>query len=124
MKTYRVELSEPAEVELQNCYLSRSRIIAEDKALRWYQGLLDAIHSLNEWPRRFQMVELASSAGVEVRRMLYGKGPGAYHVIYRIIEPAEGDQGDEDGEPGIVRVQSIVSAVRRPPDQAAAEEEA
>jgi plasmid stabilization system protein ParE len=128
VKTYRVELSEPAEAQMQDAYLSRSQVTSPDEALRWYKGLQAAIHSLNEWPRRFQMVEFLSHTGVEVRRMLYGSGRGAYHVIYRIIEPAtsgaEGADDDGDDAEGIVRVQTIVSAVRRPPGQATEEEEA
>lgn len=118
MRTYQVELSEPAEVQVETAYLSRSRATSPEEALHWYEGLQAAIHSLSEWPRRFQMVEFASRPDQEVRRMLYGQGRGAYHVIYRIIEPAGGTQGDEADEgtsPGIVRVQSVVSAVRRPP---------
>lgn len=129
MKNYRVELAEPAEVQIETAYLSRSRATSPEQALHWYEGLQAAIHSLSEWPRRFQMVEFASRPDQEVRRMLYGQGRSAYHVVYRIIEPADIAQGDEDEEadavrePGIVRVQSIVSAVRRPAGQQQANED-
>ena len=127
MRTWRVRLTEPADAELEAAYLSRSRFTSPEEALRWYEGLRAAVFALAEGPRRCAPVEAADygySAEVEVRRLRYGQGRGAWHVVYQVIEPEveEGAQGDEDAE-GIVRVLHIVSAVRRPPGQAGQEAE-
>jgi len=95
-------------MELDAAYLNRSRFTPADQAARWYQELKQAISSLSEWPRRFQILE-GGGYGGEVRRMLFGRGVGAYHVIYRILEPAENEAE------GVVRVLHVASAVRRPP---------
>jgi len=97
-------------MELDAAYLNRSRFTSPEQAARWHLELKQAISSLSEWPRRFQELE-GGGYGSEVRRMLFGRGSGAYHVIYRIIEPGDGETE------GLVRVLHVVSAVRRPPGE-------
>jgi len=108
VSTYRVEFTEPAEMELDAAYLNRSRFTPPEQAVRWHRELKTAITGLSEWPRRFQVLEGGGYSG-EVRRMLFGRGSGAYHVIYRVLDPAD------DETEGIVRVLHVVSAVRQSP---------
>jgi len=126
--TYQVRLTEPAEAELSAAYLSRSRFTSPAEALRWHNGLLAAAFALADGPRRWARVDAADygySAQIEVRRLLYGKGRGAWHVVYQVIEPGIGaetrkrvgpgaDPDDPDDPDGLVRVLHVVSAVRRP----------
>lgn len=117
MTTWRVRLTEPADAELDAAYLSRSRFTSPEEAARWYEGVRAEIFGLAQWPRRWARVEAGDygySAQTEVRRLRYGQGRGAWHVVYQVVEPAI---DDPDGE-GIVRVLHVVSAVRRPPGQA------
>ena len=124
MPTYQVRLTEPAEAELSAAYLSRSRFTSPAEALRWHNGLLAAAFSLADGPRQWARVEAADygySPETEVRRLRYGQGRGAWHVVYQVIEPSEGtSEGEAEG---IVRVLHVVSAVRRPPGPAGANEE-
>jgi plasmid stabilization system protein ParE len=118
MTVWRVRLTEPVEAELDAAYLSRSRFTSPEEAARWYEGLQAEIFGLAEWPRRCARVEAADygySAETEVRRLRYGRGQGAWHIVYQVIEPdpQENDQSDE----GVVRVLHVVSAIRRPPGQ-------
>lgn len=96
-------------MELDAAYLNRSRFTSPEQAARCHIELKTAISGLSEWPRRFQELE-GGDYGGEVRRMLFGRGSGAYHVIYRVLE------ADEEAE-GIVRVLHVVSAVRQPPGE-------
>ena len=127
MTVWRVEFTEPAEAELADAYLSRSRVTSPPEALRWHEGLREAIRGLADWPRKCARVDAADyaaySAQTEVRRLLYGKGRGAWHVVYQVIEPGIGAETRKrvgpvaapDDSDGLVRVLHIVSAVRRPP---------
>jgi plasmid stabilization system protein ParE len=124
---WRVWLTEPAQAELEAAYLSRSRFMTPEAALRWYEGLRAEIFGLAEWPRRCARVEATDygyNAQTEVRRLRYGQGRGAFHVVYQVIEPViEPGAGpfisdeQQEGQEGIVRVLHIVSAIRRPPGQ-------
>lgn len=117
MTVWHVEFSEPAEAELADAYLSRSRVTSPPEALRWHEGLRAAIRSLAEWPRRCARVESGGygySAQTEIRRLRYGQGRAAWHVVYQVIEPRIGPGADPQG---IVRVLHVVSAVRRPPGE-------
>ena len=121
MRTYRVEFSEPAELELDAAYLNRSRFTSPEEAVRWFDELDRQIHGLAEGPRRWQRIEAyGGESGAEVRRLLYGRGGGTWHVVYQVIEPAEGEAEEAEG---IVRILHVVSAVRRPPGQAGQEGE-
>jgi plasmid stabilization system protein ParE len=62
---------------------------APAKAPEWYHGLLNAIASLEEFPSRCPVAHDESNAlGLEIRKLLYGKGQQVYRVYFRIT--AEG----------------------------------
>lgn len=114
MMAWRLDFTEPADTELADAYLNRQRFTSEAEAFRWYEGLGQAIVALVDGPRRCSLVDPGDygyRGDQEIRRLRYGSGRGAWHVVYRLIEPEE---GDGDGE-GIIRVLHVVSAVRRPP---------
>lgn len=50
--SYRVEISSTAEAEVDGTFLRLSQVISLEKARQWYQGLLRAIESLSEMPKR------------------------------------------------------------------------
>jgi len=51
-------------------------------ALRWYQGLRQAILSLEELPNRCAI----TAENKRARHLLYGRKPHIYRVIYRVLE--------------------------------------
>ena len=84
--TYRVEISSVAEAEADQAFLWMAQQISQDAAKRWYQGLLQAIGSLAEMPKRCPLAPENSTFSLEVRQLLYGKGRSKYRVIFAIIE--------------------------------------
>ncbi len=78
---YVVNLVTRAERDLVYLY---DEIDAEhsDAALKWYQGLKDAILSLEKHPNRCPMTR----ENANLRHLLYGHKPHVYRVIYRVLE--------------------------------------
>jgi plasmid stabilization system protein ParE len=105
LPVYEVQLTEPAEAEMDAAYLNRMQNGLQS-AERWYAGLVRALESLSTFPNRFPLAS-DNIASDGVRQMLYGSGSSAYRVLYRVIEP-------QKDEAGIVRVLHIRHASRRP----------
>jgi plasmid stabilization system protein ParE len=104
---YHVRYSETAEAEIEQAYLWISQRSPE-VAARWYAGLLEAVDSLADMPRRFSVMP---EYGEGVRRMLYGTGQLRYRVLYLIVEP------DEREEEGTVRILHVHHGARRLPGE-------
>ncbi len=60
------------------------RVNAENSeaAAQWFNGLEEAIHSLEEQPARCPLTPESN----KYRHLLYGRKPHVYRVIYRILE--------------------------------------
>ena len=99
---YRIDLTEPAEVDMDAAYMWLSSRSPEFAGC-WFRGLPDAIDSLEFMPRRFA---LSPNDGEGIRKMLYGTGGSQFHVLYRVIEP------DIDESEGIVRILHVYYAGR------------
>ncbi len=82
---YRVELTRRAETELQALY---DRISAEDSAAceNWFNGLEEAIFSLELLPHRCPVAVESKIWGRTLRHLTYGANHSAYRVIYEIGE--------------------------------------
>jgi plasmid stabilization system protein ParE len=50
--SYRIEIASIAEAEADQAFLWTAQRVSQEAAGRWYQGLLQAIESLAEMPRR------------------------------------------------------------------------
>jgi plasmid stabilization system protein ParE len=103
--TYRIEVSEAAEAEIDNAYLWLSKDSPE-RAARWHAGLLDAIDSLSEFPRRYRLVSRTARRGHEVRRLLYGRGRNVFRIVYAVIEPTH------DDDDAVIRVLHVLHGAR------------
>lgn len=57
---------------------------SQQKPSSWYDGLLDAILSLDEFPARCQVVVESVDIGREIRQHLYGKRPNVYRIFFEI----------------------------------------
>jgi plasmid stabilization system protein ParE len=82
---YRVELTNRARRDLGDLYW---RIHAEDSpaAARWFNGLEEAVYSLETLPRRCPIAPEGRRAERRLRHLLYGNKPHVYRVIYEIVE--------------------------------------
>jgi plasmid stabilization system protein ParE len=59
---------------------------AGDAGLRWFEGLRDAIASLESAPLRCSIARESDAFPFEVRQLLYGKRPHVYRVLFTIEE--------------------------------------
>ena len=80
---YRVEVTEAAAAEIDSAY----EWIKEgepDAAVRWYDGLMVALRSLRDNPRRCARVRTADLKEPEIRQLIYGRRRGRYCVLFAI----------------------------------------
>ena len=78
---YRVELAARARRDLSAIY-DRIGASSSDAAFNWYQGLNEAIRTLNSNPNRCPR----TTEDPSLRHLLYGHKPNVYRVVYRVIE--------------------------------------
>lgn len=84
---YEVVTSEIAEAEAADAYLWLNRL-SPDFAASWYDGLLDAVASLDTFPKRCPVApENEDFPDVEVRQHLYKRGRTVYRILFCILEP-------------------------------------
>ncbi|HLI81762.1 MAG TPA: type II toxin-antitoxin system RelE/ParE family toxin [Candidatus Binataceae bacterium] len=97
---YRVELTRRAERDMQDIY---DRISAEDSVVsaNWFNGLEDAVSSLERMPRRCPLAPESKHWNQPLRHLLYGAKLDTYRVIYTI---------DEAGK--TVRIQTVRHGAR------------
>ena len=81
---YRVELTERAIADLEGIYRF-IRVSDSEAAAVWFNGLERAIDSLGRAPERVGM----ALENPELRRLLYGKKPHVYRILFSIDEPAQ-----------------------------------
>jgi len=83
---YLVELTLRAERDLEYLY---QRIAADDStaAARWFNGLEEAIYTLERLPRRCPVAPESRKTRRRLRHLLYGAKRDVYRVIYEIDEP-------------------------------------
>jgi plasmid stabilization system protein ParE len=113
---YEVQITDVAEAEASEAYLWFSQHRSPDYAACWYNGLLSAIESLAENPRRWSMARESYRYEGEVRRLTYRHGSVVYRALFRVIEPAE------PGAEGVVRVLHIYhGAQNTDPEQLSSE---
>jgi plasmid stabilization system protein ParE len=82
---YRVELTNRARRDLGDLF---ARINAAESlaAARWFNGLEDAVYSLEVFPRRCPIALEGRRAKRQFRHLLYGSKPHVYRAIYEIVE--------------------------------------
>ena len=82
---YKTIVMPQAQADITEAY----RYIAErapDAAARWVKLIRVAVESLSEMPARCARAPESPKLGVELRQLLYGKRPGVYRIIFRIVE--------------------------------------
>lgn len=104
MNTYTVELTERAEIDIDNIYLRYNRAVP-DQVDRWQAGFAKSLASLSSLPNRCPIArEDARFEGIVVRRLLFGK----YRILFHVVEPGEGETE------GSVRVIRVIHGSRAP----------
>lgn len=81
--TYKLIVAPPALADLDEAY----RWIAErspENAARWYNRFLDALSTLERFPRRCEVAPESRHVGLEIRQLLYGRRGGVYRVLFTI----------------------------------------
>ncbi len=97
MNTYTIELTETAEIDVDNIYLRYNRNIP-DQVDRWHSGFTKSLSSLSLLPNRCPIArEDARFNGITVRQLLFGK----YRILFHVVEPYE---GENEGRVRIMRV--------------------
>lgn len=79
MARYRVEVTEPAYLEIEeteNWIASDSPVAAE----RWAAGLLEALRSLDTMPARCPLAPESQDHAEEIRQLIYGR----YRALFTI----------------------------------------
>lgn len=80
---FEVRLSAAADVEADAIY-ERMAQQAPQGAFRWYNGLLDAMESLADLPRRCPLAPEGEHFNEEIRHLLSGKRRNVYRVLFTI----------------------------------------
>lgn len=83
---YRIEISSVAEAEADSVFLRLSQVTSPAKASQWYSGLLKAIESLSQMPKRCPLARENEYFSQEIRQLLYGRGRNSYRVLFTILE--------------------------------------
>lgn len=86
---YRIEISSVAEAEADSAFLQLSQVTSPTKASQWYSGLLQAIESLSQMPKRCPLARENEYFSQEIRQLLYGKGRNLYRILFTILEGQE-----------------------------------
>ena len=105
MTTYRLELTDVADAEVQ-AHFARIREWDEDFARRWLEGFLQTIQKLTVFPTAYPPARENFRYYVTVRCLLYHgpsgkKGGATYRVLFHVIEP---DETETQGQVSILRV--------------------
>lgn len=79
--TYRVELTARAIRDLEILYLEKNAAESCDAA-RWYNGLEQALYTLEKHPDRCPSAPEARKVKRPLRHLLYGVKPHIYRVIF------------------------------------------
>ncbi|NEO95263.1 MAG: type II toxin-antitoxin system RelE/ParE family toxin [Moorea sp. SIO3G5] len=87
---YPIEISSVAEAEADSAFLRLSQVTSPTQASLWYSGLLQAIESLSQFPKRCPNARENKYFSQEIRQLLYGRGRNSYRILFTILEEQEG----------------------------------
>ena len=80
---YRVELTARAARDLEILFLEKNAAESPDAA-RWYNGLEQAVYTLETHPNRCPSAPEARKVKRQLRHLLYGAKPHVYRVIFEV----------------------------------------
>ncbi len=85
---YPVKVARSAKADAEDAYDWMKTKYSQTKATRWFNGLVDAVYSLEEFPTRCPLAPESEELGIELRQLLYGKGSALYRIVFSIRESA------------------------------------
>ena len=83
MKTYRLIIQPPALEDLDAAY-QWIQERAPEAAARWYNGFVEALNSLTDFPERCGLAPENDAVDPEIRQLLYGRRSGVYRALFTI----------------------------------------
>jgi plasmid stabilization system protein ParE len=83
---YRIDFSSTAKSEADAAFLRFAQFTSSDRAQNWYQGLVKAIASLQEMPRRCAIAPENEFFSQEIRQLLYGRGQSKYRILFTVLD--------------------------------------
>src|SRR5712691_6156495 len=100
---YRVEIAKRAEAQLEELY---SWVVqrAPNQGAAWFNGLEQAILSLDQHPKRCRIAPESLDPDHPVRVLNYGRSPHVYRVFFTV-----------DESPNVVRVVHVRRGARQRP---------
>ena len=104
---YRVDISLPALADAEEAYLW-IRHHSPSTAGEWYEGLLEAIFSLENFPLCCSVAPESADLGQEILQLLYGKRGRVYRILFGI-------ERDQSGGEDVVRIFRIWHSARKSP---------
>jgi len=85
--TYRVELTGRADRDLDILYVYVEKNATDSPAAtRWYNGIEEAVYSLESFQHRCPVAREGQKSGRLLRHLMNGQKPHVYRVIYEIDE--------------------------------------
>ncbi|HZP84671.1 MAG TPA: helix-turn-helix domain-containing protein [Chthonomonadaceae bacterium] len=87
---YRVSISPAALRDAEAGYLWLKEQVSERQATKWYNGLVEAVYSLDTLPLRCPLAAESAELGMALRQLLYGKRSATYRILFALMR--EGDE--------------------------------
>ena len=78
---YRVHLTHSASADAERAYDWLAQR-APRAAVKWFNGLLDVVESLEMFPRLCGLARESEKSPEEIRQMLYGRRPHIYRILF------------------------------------------
>ena len=82
--TYRVEVTRHAQTEALETFVWKSEHQSVETAVEWYNGIMQALYSLEDMPGRYALAPEDEDFKDEIRQFLYGKRRNCYRVLFTI----------------------------------------
>ncbi len=70
-----------------------SQVTSAMKASKLYAGLLEAIESVSQMPKRCPLARENEYFSQEIRQLIYGRGRNSYRILFTILEQQEVSNG-------------------------------
>lgn len=86
---YNIEMSSVADADADSAFMWISQVASINRAREWYKGLLKAIDSLSQMPKRCPLARESKYFSLEIRQLIYGRGRNSYRILFTIVENRE-----------------------------------
>jgi len=106
VREYQVEVSEPAEAEIDNAY-HYLLLCSPRAATNLRNGFAKAIQSLTQMPSRCPFAPENGRLDKPVRQLLHKNGSATYRILFIVIESI-------DDNPSLVRVIRVLHGAQQP----------